>query len=311
MLVAGIDEAGYGPLLGPLVVAATAFRVTAPAGDPFAGRVRRACSACGLVVGDSKRVFGPTKDLARLERPLLAFLAAAGHAPGSLDELLACVGVDPGVRRCAPWYGGDPSAFPLRADADAAREAGLALREALAAEGVEFAGAAADVVAESRFNAALHAGNKADALFAVSTGVFERVAARRRDGDPLVAVFDRHGGRQRYATSLQRRWPESLAWTVGETPRRSDYRMSLGGAAADVSFVVEADHEFPQVGLASMLAKYLREAFMERFNDYFSRLAPGVTPTAGYVEDGRRWLEATRGARASAGVPDSDLVRRR
>jgi len=89
-----------------------------------------------------------------------------------------------------------------------------------------------------------------------------------------------------------------------------DYRLQLGGAATEVSFVVEADHEFPQVGLASMLAKYLREAFMERFNEYFARLAPGVTPTAGYVEDGRRWLEATRGARAAAGLPDSELVRR-
>jgi hypothetical protein len=311
MLVAGIDEAGYGPLLGPLVVAGTAFRATGGSPETFGARVRRACSACRLAVGDSKRVFGPTKDLARLERPLLAFLAAAGAEPRSFDELLACVGVDPAVRRSAPWYGGEPPAFPLRSDVDEAREAGRALRAALAREDVEFAGAAADVVPESRLNAALDAGNKADALFAVSTSVFERVAARRRDGDPLVAVFDRHGGRQRYATSLQRRWPESLAWTVGESPRRSDYRMSLGGAAAEVSFVVEADHEFPQVGLASMLAKYLREAFMERFNEYFARLAPGVAPTAGYVEDGRRWLEATRVARASHGVPDSELVRRR
>ena len=87
--------------------------------------------------------------------------------------------------------------------------------------------------------------------------------------------------------------------------------MSLGGAAVEVSFVVEADHEFPQVGLASMLAKYLREAFMERFNAYFASLAPGVPPTAGYVEDGRRWLEATRAARSARGVPDSELVRRR
>ena len=316
MLVAGIDEAGYGPLLGPLVVAATAFRVTggasadAGAAADFGGRVRRACASCRLAVGDSKRVFGPTKDLARLERPLLAFLAAAGQEPRSLDEFLACVCVDPAVRAAAPWYGGEPPAFPLRADADDAREAGGALRAALAAEGVEFMGAAADVVAESRFNAALDAGNKADALFAVSTTVFERVASQRRDGDALVAVFDRHGGRRRYATSLQRRWPESLSWTLSETPRRSDYRMHLGGAATDVSFVVEADHEFPQVGLASMLAKYLREAFMERFNDYFARLAPDVAPTAGYVEDGRRWLEATRDARTAHGVADSELVRR-
>ena len=78
-----------------------------------------------------------------------------------------------------------------------------------------------------------------------------------------------------------------------------------------VRFEVEADGAFPQVGLASMLAKYLREAFMALFNEHFRRICPDVAPTAGYTQDARRWLDETRALRASHGIPDSDLVRTR
>jgi hypothetical protein len=155
------------------------------------------------------------------------------------------------------------------------------------------------------------AGNKAEALFDVGAGVFDRLARHRAPGESMAAVFDRQGGRHYYATTLQRRWPEALTWPLAESPSRSDYKVHFSGGAAFVRFEVEADGTFPQVGLASMLAKYLREVFMGLFNAHFAELCPGVRPTAGYVEDGRRWLAETRAARDAAGVPDSDLVRRR
>jgi ribonuclease HII len=110
---------------------------------------------------------------------------------------------------------------------------------------------------------------------------------------------------------LQRRWPEAFACPLGESPTRSDYRLHFPDTQMFVRFEVEADGGAPQVGLASMLAKYLREAFMDLFNAHFAKLAPAALPTAGYTEDGRRWLAETRAVREAAGVPDSDLVRLR
>jgi len=312
MLLIGVDEAGYGPLLGPLVVAGAAFRADGESSpDRFAARLGDSLASAGLLVGDSKRVFGASRDLAALELPLLAVLASSGAGLGRFDDVLAAVGVDPRVRGAAPWYAEEFAAFPRRARVADVADAASRLRASLDAAGIEFVGLAADVVDERRLNAAFASGNKADALFDASSGVFDRLAARRAADEPLAAVFDRHGGRRYYAPSLQRRRPDALVAPLVETPTRSDYRVPIDGAPALLRFQVEADGTFPQVGLASMLAKYLRETFMEMFNGYFARILPGVAPTAGYVEDGRRWLEAGRAARLAAGVTDADLVRLR
>jgi ribonuclease HII len=310
MLVVGVDEAGYGPLLGPLVVAGTAFRVADDlAPRDFGKLLKKTAKAAGLKIGDSKVVYGPTKDLGALEGPVLAFhLAAASASPQKLDDLLAALGADAAVSRAAPWY--RPSCeFPSRTKLDDAATAAERLRGKLADAGVEFLGLAAEVVAESRFNASLSSGNKADALFDLHCGVFERLAAARRPGEPLFVVFDRQGGRHFYAAKLQMRRADVFVSPLAESATCSDYRMHFPDAAVTLRYEVEADSVYAHVGLASMTAKYLREVFMGLFNRHFEGVCPGVAPTAGYHGDGSRWLKETRAARIAAGFPDEGLVR--
>ena len=45
-----------------------------------------------------------------------------------------------------------------------------------------------------------------------------------------------------------------------------------------------------EVALASMLAKYLRELFVEALNRWFVARVPHLTRTAGYYTDGLRFL---------------------
>ncbi|HEX5103073.1 MAG TPA: hypothetical protein VFV87_04640, partial [Pirellulaceae bacterium] len=75
-LVLGTDEAGYGPNLGPLVVAATAWRVPGEI-SPAAMYDALAEVVCGggvpseegrLAIGDSKQLYKPGCGLGLLER---------------------------------------------------------------------------------------------------------------------------------------------------------------------------------------------------------------------------------------------------
>lgn len=84
VLTVGIDEVGYGPKLGPLVVAAAAARA------PLRAPVR---------IADSKRVFSQARGPAGLEPAVLGFLQAR-----SLRALLGRLGS--GLPE-APWYEGD------------------------------------------------------------------------------------------------------------------------------------------------------------------------------------------------------------
>jgi hypothetical protein len=78
-----------------------------------------------------------------------------------------------------------------------------------------------------------------------------------------------------------------------------------------VCFCEQADQLCFPVALASCQAKLARELCMEAFNAYFGRLQPGLRPTAGYFNDGRRWLEEAVQALAASGVAPRALVRER
>ena len=84
MITVGIDEVGYGPSLGPLVVAAVA------ATDPLRAPVP---------VADSKRIFSQARGLAVLEPAVLGFVPAP-----TFRHLLLRLGAD---FPDAPWYAED------------------------------------------------------------------------------------------------------------------------------------------------------------------------------------------------------------
>ena len=61
-----------------------------------------------------------------------------------------------------------------------------------------------------------------------------------------------------------------------------------------------------------MTSKYLRELLMEMLNTYFQRHCPGITPTAGYYKDGRRFLADLEKFNLAPNLaPESLLVRQR
>ncbi len=79
----GVDEAGYGPNLGPLVMTVIACRVPRPKSCLWR-HMRRAVRRQGedddgrLLVADSKVVFSQAKGLHALESSVLGFLSGLG-----------------------------------------------------------------------------------------------------------------------------------------------------------------------------------------------------------------------------------------
>jgi hypothetical protein len=65
------------------------------------------------------------------------------------------------------------------------------------------------------------------------------------------------------------------------------------------------------VAIASMLSKYLREALMNRFNAWWKTHLPALEPTAGYYNDGLRFLHDIAAKRRELGIADAVLVRSR
>src|SRR3954470_14134729 len=119
----GIDEAGYGPNLGPFVMTVVACQVPDErAGhnlwDVLTAVVRKGGRDDGrLLVDDSKVVYSGARGLAGLERGVFATLGASlGQLP-NLADLVERLALRPAELRGEAWYTGN-SALPAAEKAE-------------------------------------------------------------------------------------------------------------------------------------------------------------------------------------------------
>ncbi len=204
-ILIGVDEAGYGPNYGPLVVAATAWRVeekveggrrkaegrnAAPAPIPdlyklLRNAVARSADRAGrkLAIADSKALYKAGFGVHQLERGVLAALAAMGPPENEaacierVAELVDATSADPlHRRRDLACHFDDDQPLPLAVDAaEVCRLAGK-LRQACAENGVRLLAIRATLVYPTEFNALVEqCGNKGAALSHVTLGLVRRV----------------------------------------------------------------------------------------------------------------------------------------
>ncbi len=310
--VVGIDEAGYGPNLGPLVQAAVALHL--PDGDPagwdtLRAVVRRAHERPDgrLLIDDSKKVY-TRGGLEALERGVWAI---TGADPRALHDFLWSGDDVPAwgeALRAEAWFDGGDS-LPVHIDPGAEWEASEPVR---AAVGDRWTGDYR-VVPAPRFNRMVDEyGSKGTVLGRGLIELLEALmAAVPADGEPLVFACDKQGGRNFYASILQEAFPEG--WVVAERESAAESRYRVEGLPREVAitFRPRADGDSVSVALASMLCKYLREVCMRQFNRFWAGHVPGIAPTAGYPLDANRFYAEIRPAMARLGLVADQVWRKK
>ncbi|OWK47408.1 hypothetical protein [Fimbriiglobus ruber] len=308
--VVGIDEAGYGPNLGPLAQAAVALKLPetdlagwdALAAHIYRSGVRVPKTDARVMVDDSKLVNTGKNGLAKLERGVASLL---GVPPGPFAGWLGQIALHHVLEDLTAefWFDGtDP--VPLHADPVPDHRPGLVER------GLDARIIAASLVPAPIFNRIVSgSGSKATVLTIGLTRLLTAIRAALPDRDPIVVVCDKQGGRNLYAPYLRDAFHDGWVVTELETPTEGRYRIDSLDREITIIFRPGADAGSASVALASMLSKYLREVCMRQFNRFWSNHVPDLKPTAGYPVDAKRYYEAIRPAMEKLGISEEAVWR--
>ena len=319
MWLIGIDEAGYGPNLGPLVMTSVACRVPARlAGADLWQVLRKAVRRPSepddgrFLVADSKLVYSPARGLLGLETSVRAALApwlgAEIDCLGTCLDRLCPTARDELARE--PWYSG-ATPLPLLSDSGDGGDAAARFIAETRKQRLCWGLVRAVVMCPARFNRLLDQWDSKGAVLGHALAELLRANRAIHGEEPLHFTIDKHGGRNSYAAVLQNALPDSMIVAHEEGMARSVYSALGLERPVRLTFQPRADAEHFCVALASMVSKYVRELLMREFNRFWRSQVPGLEPTAGYPTDAGRFFDAIRPAVQRLGIAETHVWRRK
>jgi len=318
VFVLGTDEAGYGPNLGPLCIAASAWQL--PDDAPSDGLYDRLSSVvCNqakdrgekLAIADSKCLYKSGDSLELLERGVLTALACLDRLPRRWRDIWLALDRQSLTQiDGAPWHNEFDEALPLHAALDELRLAAARFLDGAMATDVKIVELQAAVLFTTAFNQAVKdCENKAEVLSLTTLTLTRRIFEQLPPGRSVV-FCDKHGGRNYYAALLQHIFPDELVRVVLETAQLGVYHIRHADRQIEFRFQPKGERHLP-TALASMTAKYLRELAMRPFNAFWQRHVPDLKPTAGYYNDGQRFYDQIQSARRRLKIAPRDVWRSR
>ena len=315
-IVAGVDEAGYGPTLGPMVVTVIAFDVPDEKADSSLWDLLKDAIADDLknrkqrlAVRDSKKLYNAKKGLKPLEEAVLSFLWLRDLKITSFYQLLmglSCFNAD--VIANYPWYANKDYPLPLVTNFSAILNHVDLLKYAMDKHGVRFCYASTCVVTVGEFNDHVRSsGNKSIVLFNICARLISGLWSDFR-GD-INLIVDKQGGRNSYYSLLRNRLSLTDIKVLKESNKISTYVVADAERKMEVSFVEKGEDTSMATALASMFSKYVRELFMRLENEYWLQFMPDLKPTAGYYSDAQRFLSQIAHVKKKEAIQDNILIR--
>lgn len=315
-ILIGIDEAGFGPILGPLVVSSTAFSLPSDMLnadlwhllEASVAQTRRRLTG-RLLITDSKKAHSKSSGITHLERTVLSVLRVLHTCPDSLGAFIESICPESLERlKMYSWYAHLENHHLPSDDPDKVIAAGAFVKD-MARNNMELLDLRSQCLDVAYYNGQVEVvRNKSSVLFSATCILMQRLFQRYPQQD-LQVVVDRQGGRVHYRDSLQRMFPGVDMAILRENEALSSYELTMDGRRVRIHFVVRADSRCLPVSLASMLSKYLRELLIADLNAYFINKCKEIKPTAGYWQDGTRFINDVRAKLPDLKIDDQQFIR--
>lgn len=317
-IVAGIDEAGYGPTLGPFVLSKVVMEIPAEyhhetniwhvLKDAVSEKIQRRGNR--IVVGDSKKLYQQKTGLKFLEEAVLSFI---WHTKGPVTKFSGLLKLlseyDEGVFDKYPWYKGKDIDLPVASNVSAIMNYANIFKQTAALQDVNVLEIKSHFLCVSEINRQIELdGNKSLLLFKSCIRHLKEIFEHYGKHKPKVLI-DKHGGRNYYEGLLAQDFEGCKVDSITEGNQLSTYNINNADRKMDVSFIAGADSKYFPTALASMFSKYIRELFIKLFNAFWQENVPDIKPTAGYPEDARRFLSQIHNMKKRLGISDDILIR--
>ncbi len=296
-VLAGIDEAGYGPLMGPLVISASAFTLPDELLKEDLYQIlkksianRRKHLAGRLLISDSKKAYSKSIGIKHLERTTLTALKCLNQTPESLSGLLDFLCPDSLARlKGYNWYENCDGLDRICNDADI-RIACKVFKEDMGKNNIALQGLQTHCLDVAHYNKLVtNTNNKAAVLFSSTCSLIKSIWDNSHDPN-IQIIIDRQGGRTHYRKHLLRMFGYLELAVLKESNDNSSYELTGRNKKMRLHFVTKADKKYMPVSLSSMLSKYIREILIHKINAYFLKHHQALKPTAGYWKDGLRFI---------------------
>jgi ribonuclease HII len=320
--VIGCDEAGYGPPLGCFTQASVAIKLPETMDSventwsAFPDIFRRRKGAAKARPGDLPLVIDDSKLMTQLDSglPHMATLWPCLFQlpipfPETLDSFLNWAHLPH-----EKTYLEDPTFNPRKTITWGVEEQQrLLIKDKLATAGLGHGIAKISMVSPSFFNKIINKTlNKSSVLELGWKGHICWWLNELPGDDPLVIISDRLGGKKSYTSLFQETLQgNGIVQVIAENNEGATYKVM--GARREILLMVrtKADFRYLPVAAASMLAKHLREISMEMVNEFWQTLQPGIKPTAGYPEDGKRFYDEIKHLLPKHQIKESSVWRQR